>query len=322
MTWDARLIEAGVEITPVDARHLRLRHNGEELIVRLVRTTRKLHPSDVPKPPEHPSLLVAQSASVAAAEKARAAGWSLATEDGPTSIRFSDRHVLNLSGSTRPPQPPPARPGRTPWATMAVVRRLLLNAPAPQTRLATAVGVTQARVSQIFEPLKNERLVRRTRQGWEPAEWDALCDWWLTHYPGPGGISMWWSGLDSPTAQAATAVRVLNQGTPVVSGDVAADLIAPWRRPTQAVVYVRRGASLAETNLSHLPSDEGATLAVIVPEDDSVWPTELTYHNWQGTQLAPADGLQVLYDLHRSPGPDASEAASRWRAHLRESVQA
>jgi len=317
MAWAARLVEAGVDITQVDARHLRLRHRDDEVLVRLVRTGRRLYPSAVSAPPEPASLLVAPAASAAAAARARAAGWSLVTDAGPAWVRFSARHVLELPGQPERPPAPRLRPGRPPRGTMAAVRRLLLNAPVPQTRLATLAGVSQARVSQAFEPLLRADLVRRARDGWLPVDWDALCDWWLAHYPGPGGVTTWWSGLAAPLAQAAAAVRTLGgQAGPVLSGDVAADLLAPWRRPALAVVYARGGADLAAANLTLVPSSDGATLALVVPEDLTVWPTEPVTRDWEGRRLAVADALQVLYDLRRSPGPDAAEAAARWRARL------
>jgi hypothetical protein len=152
-----------------------------------------------------------------------------------------------------------------------------------------------------------------------PVDWDALCDWWLANYPGPGGVTTWWSGLDAPLVQAAATVRSLGaEARPVLSGDVAADLLAPWRRPALAVVYARSGADLADAGLTPVPSSEGATLTLVVPEDPSVWPTEPVTREWDGAQLAVADALQVLYDLQGSPGPDAAEAAARWRAQLRD----
>lgn len=310
-----------MDLIPVDAQHLRLRHRGEEVTLQLVRTTRKLHPSAVVRPSEGASLLVAPAASNAAAERARAMGWSLATDNGPIWIQFSNEHVLELSGPPVPPPRRPARPGRTPWGTLALVRRLLLAAPAPQTRLAALAGVSQARVSQVFDRLQRERLVRHTRNGWEPTDWDALCDWWLDNYPGPGGVTTWWSSLEPPRAQALATVRTVGHATtPVVSGDVGADLIAPWRQPALAIVYAHRGVDLA-ASLAPLPSAEGATLALVVPEDRSLWPPQPITRTSDGTQLAVADGLQILYDLHRSPGTDAPEAAARWRAYLNDQYQ-
>ncbi|WP_157601637.1 hypothetical protein [Saccharomonospora halophila] len=318
MNWDERLIEAGVEIIPADAQHLRLRHEDDEVVMRLVRTTRRLHPSEVTTPIAQRSLLVAPTVSTAAAERARTAGWSLATDEGPVSIRFSDRHVLELPG--RPPPAPAvrARPGRTPWGALAVVRRLLLAAPLPQTRLAQSAGISQARVSQVFDILRRDQLVRRTRSGWVPADWDSLCEWWLAHYPGPGGITTWWSGLTPPLAQATAALSLLPPGADaVLSGDLGADLIAPWRRPALGLVYANHGADLSEADLTPLASPEGATLALIVPDDPSVRPQRPIIRTWNDIPLPVADGLQILYDLHRSPGPDAAEAAAHWRTHLR-----
>lgn len=321
MAWDARLVEAGVEITATDARHVRLQHGTRDVVLRLVRTSRQLHPSDVTSPPQRSSLLVAPAASQAAAERARSKGWSLVTDEGPAWIRFPGEQVLELPQHEEPPPAPRARPGRPPWGTMTVVRRLLLTAPAPQTRLAALAEVTQARVSQVFERLRAEELILRTRDGWVPSDWDALCDWWLRHYPGPGGTTTWWTSLATPAEQAATAVSSLaTSATPVVSGDAAADLVAPWRRPALAIVYAQRGTNLGDANLTLLPTHEGATLKLAVPEDTGVWPDQPTTQRWKNTTIGLADGLQILYDLQHSPGPDADEAAAQWRNHLRNTI--
>lgn len=264
-------------------------------------------------------MLVVADASGAAAARARAAGWSLVTDDGPAWVRFSDHDVLELPGAT--PQPPvPRRRGPASRGATTLVRRLLLpGADTTQRGLAALSGVSQPRVSQVFRMLSAAGLIRRTGSGWTATDWDALCDWWLAHYPGPGGLTTWWAGVGTPGELAVTTLSVLPAGAvPVVSGDVAADLIAPWRRPALTVVYARRGVDLVDAGLVPLPSPEGALLAFTVPEDVGVWPPEPTVRTWRATDVPIADELQILYDLERSPGPDAQEAADRWRRRLRE----
>ena len=55
-----------------------------------------------------------------------------------------------------------------------------------------------------------------------------------------------------------TATEAL-PGTVAVSGDVAADLIAPWRSPYRAVLYARAGLDLTPAGLTPAGEDD-ATL--------------------------------------------------------------
>lgn len=212
--------------------------------------------------------------------------------------------------------------------------RLLLQRPSStQVTLARWSGLSQPRVSQILTRLTDLELVGRGQVGWRPLNWDRLCDWWLTHYPGPGGVATWWLGLDQPGDQLQSVLAALEphvrEGV-VVSGDVAADQIVPWRRPAQLILYSRTGADLSRAGLVPVATRAEATTGLIVAADPGVWLSgyrhesrfapDDTLTGGDGSSLRVADGLQVLYDVCRSPGPDADEAAQRWRTHLREQV--
>jgi hypothetical protein len=160
--------------------------------------------------------------------------------------------------------------------------------------------------------------VERTVHGWTPTEWDRLCDWWLAHYRGPGGVTTYWYSLEAVAAQAMNAVRLQPSTARVaLSGDAAADLVAPWRRPVQAVVYLERAIDLSRAGWTSSDAS-AATLLLVNPKDPGVWPVQ----PMEGEDVIPAlplaDPVQVLWDLTRAPGPDAGEAASRWRALLRD----
>ncbi len=90
---------------------------------------------------------------------------------------------------------------------------------------------------------------------------------------------------------------------PLMSGDVAADLIGPWRTPRRATLYAKRGADLNHAGLT--PSDaSAATLTLVLPQDASIWPASnapvLIKMRGHG-DVARANAFQVLYDLSRSP---------------------
>jgi hypothetical protein len=207
---------------------------------------------------------------------------------------------------------------------LAIVRDLLAGGAASQGTLAEHARVTQGRVSQALTTLVDAGLVSRTsvagRPRWQAADWDKLADWWLDTYPGAGGLTTYWYGLADPAEQARAVVsRMRGSGVPAaVSGDVAADVLAPWRRPGRAVLYADLAGHPAAADLTAAgltPSGpEEATLELVVPADHGVWPRHQAHPN---TDLPLADGLQVLWDVRRSPGSDADQAVAALRAALR-----
>jgi hypothetical protein len=303
-------------VIPLDGAHVSLRRKGRAATYAVVTSTRRVHPSDVGEPPEPNSLLVAPALSDAAAAMARARGWSVVPDQGPAWLRFYGK-VLELS---RPRGDEPAvarRRGRPGWGIFSVVRALLaLETGAQQAELGEFAGVSQPRVSQALRELVELGLARRDPRGWVVTDKAAAIAWWSAHYPGPGGMRSYWYGVD-PVVQQAYRVHELlavADSRPAVSGDVAADLVAPWRVPRHALLYAARGADLSGVGLT--PSGEAeATLTLILPADPGVWPISRTPWTIGMTgygNVARAGALQVLYDLTNASGPDAADARQAW----------
>lgn len=303
-----------------------------------------------------PALVVVPTATPAARDAAARLGWSLIAANprspqGPQGQVLLPGRSVSIGAARRDPDATPelrARPGRVPWGTLTVLRRLAEGTEGTQAQLAELAGVTQARVSQVLKELITTGLVSRS-QGQGPRyavlDWDGVLRRWLAHYPGPGGISTYWYGLDGPVEQAKAVVAFLRQEAvrppteglrssrdavpparrqsldpvAVVSGDVAADQVAPWRRPQRAMVYAHRGADLAGLGLTPT-SERDATLVLTVPRDPGVWPARADADVWSWPEtpdLPLADPLQILWDVRRSPGPDRDQAADRLLAALR-----
>jgi Crp-like helix-turn-helix domain len=313
---------------------------------------RPLSPSDLQKLSARVharALVIVPAATPAARATAAALGWSLiATNSG--SVAGPSGQILLPSGravqvGAASHGPPGVRnspkPGRVPWGALLVLRRLAEGAAGTQAQLAELAGVTQARVSQTLKELSRAGLITPglgQRRHYAAADREQLRRRWLHSYPGPGGISTYWYGLDDPASQAKAVVTLLRErsaGDPsppvptagvdpalpaeplepvaVVSGDVAADLVAPWRRPQRATVYARRGADLTEVGLTPA-ADEDATLELTVPRDPGVWPVVAGQPGWTRhghLDLPLADPLQILWDVQRAPGPDRDEAVER-----------
>lgn len=325
VAWRA-LLESGVEVLTDDARHLVLGYGEHRRRLAVHNVGRTLNPSDIAalsRRDAEQRLLIVPSFTRAARTTAERVDWSWLVADGrrvhgvlqlgPTRVEidfgFDPESVAE--GSRK------GRTGRVAWGTLTVVRHLLSQRAPSQKALASLVRISQPRVSQILRELSEQRLIQRDVCGWVAGDPDALVDWWLDRYPGPGGINTHWYGLDSPQDQALSIIRGVREGAAgrgleaVVSGDVAADLIAPWRTPQRAVVYVSQGVDPAEFGLTPAGAEE-ATLDLIVPRDPGVWTGAGVDRS-----MPVADLLQVLWDVRRIGGPDEAEATARLRGVLR-----
>ncbi len=310
--WRA-LAEAGVTLVPRGADRAELGYVDARVTVTVIASPVPLTPRDIATTIDRhpgPCLFIMPTATAAVREAVEAAGWSWLI-DGERQVTG----VLRLGGEQVTLRPPTeavrrwAKRGRVPWGTFTLVRRLIQQPYATQQELAALVGVSQPRVSQALAALADYDLVSRMPTGWIVRDLDEAIRWWLSTYPGPGGISTYWYGLASAVEQARTVVELVAETDAsgvVVSGDVAADTMAPWRAPTRAILYVRDGVNLADVGF--VPAgDEEATLELTVPRDPGLWPPP----GKAAPGLPLADPLQVLWDVRRSPGPDNEEAAQR-----------
>lgn len=329
--WHA-LLGAGVEVRPSghDTADLRLQTSTGEvhLEVKVYQRSRPLTPSSLRRLANQGApdrlLIVVPTASPAVLGVAAETGASVialneGSATGPTGVLIPPDHPpISIGIWPHPPASPRPR-GRTPYGSFAIMRRLLMTPVRTQVELASSAGISQPRVSQVLRALARQGLVRHIPGGsFAVRDWDGLLAVWLASYPGPGGIASYWFGLDPPTQQAELVLAQVSSTDlnrpPVLSGDVAADFMAPWRRPRRAIVYATAGSDLGPIGLT--PSTYAdATVELIVPADPGVWPapgaTERT--------LAPlADWLQVLWDVQRTGGPDADQAVARLVDWLRE----
>ena len=217
------------------------------------------------------------------------------------------------------------RRGRRPWTRWAVERLLVMaEQPMTQLELATVLEVTQQSVSHV---LRDHRFATRTDRGWAIEQRADALDELLGEYPGPGGVSTRWYGLDPVVRQAETAATwCAERGVRcVLTGDVAADVYAPGRLPAAAGLY--SDELLDFTAAGFTPStDAEYTLMVTVPADPTVWCTAAAAAAQPTARVDPAaigevlpvrvDPIIALHDVLDSPGPDAAEAAD----HLRQAI--
>jgi hypothetical protein len=287
--------------------------------------------------PGHGLLLITPSATEETARHAAELGISLialnrGTREGVHGhLIIAPGDVMPLGHALVPPAPEGRRTGVPARGELQIVKTLLLPGGRTQKEIAGWASVSQPRVSQVLKRLAQRGLVRSSvedppagtgsespvpRRTWTVVDWDRLLRHWMAGYPGPGGVTTYWYGLGPPARQVAAALSVLGgAGTDhrlLVSGDVAADLIAPWARPAHAILYTEAGADLSAAGLTPAPAAE-STLALTVPEETGLW--RFADHWWQVVRRDPAPGglpladpLQVLHDVRRSPSVDADQA--------------
>jgi hypothetical protein len=256
-----------------------------------------------------PGLLIAPKASPAAQHAALRAGLSLLL--APDSIGQLTRghlvtpsgDLLNLAETTATPP----RPGRRPWATIAIATYVLEGNASTQDALAGRAGVSQARISQVLHALK--RWVQRTDHGWTATDTPGLAQW-LAEQPPPGRTATTWLGLDDPAPTATSVAHWLTAQdvSYALSGDVAADLLAPWARPTRALVYVDQALDLTPLGLTPAPPD-AATLELVIPDD----PYVLRDARQLPSDLVIAHPWRVWADTVARGNTDAADAL---RTHL------
>jgi len=195
--------------------------------------------------------------------------------------------------------------GRRPYVRLAIARALLLeDQPRRQVEIAASLGVPQSAVSQGVKHLGD--LVERVDRGYVAADARELWAYVMRQYPGPGGITTYWWHDASLEDQA----RMVGQhADAIVSGDLAARAIAPWRRPEHATLYLREGIDPSALGFA-MGSPGDHTLSITVPDDVTVFATAETF----GSSRGLADAVIAAYDVAATGTTgDHQEAAERIR---------
>lgn len=199
--------------------------------------------------------------------------------------------------------------------TAAVVRVLVASDVAMTgVAIASTVGVTQPRASQVLKQLTDLDAVTRTPDGYlgKPA---TLLDLYATRMrPHLVEPESHWYGT-RPLTEQARGVRALAEDRDVTvafSADLAPDLLVPWRHPTITIVYVSAGVPVADAGL--VPAEGRADASLIVR-----WTDDRGLLSPAPPWRAEVDGLPIVdpcqqwWDLLDLGGEDRAEAADRLR---------
>lgn len=219
----------------------------------------------------------------------------------------------------------PAHPGRTSWARLAMLRLFALSPAEPlsQSEIARRLGMSHVAVGKQL-PMP-DGLVARAPFGWQVVDRAGCWDRFMLDYPGPRGLTTYWAATGDLAAQLERIEHVTHargDAKLTVSGDFAADLYAPWRRPNHVVAYVIDQPPLEEHGFATVRSAE-ATVALCTPKDPTILTMSRELPSRDGAPRRCADPLIAAWDLRRSPGGDNDTAVDQLRARaLRERLWA
>lgn len=208
--------------------------------------------------------------------------------------------------------------------TSAIVRALIAAAqPITQVELATLVGVSQPRVSQVLKRLTDSSDVTSTSDGYIGRR-SQLIDLYIdNHKPTIIVPEMPWYSLRPMREQIdVLCTHAKSSGIRVaVSADLAPDLVAPWRHPTLTVVYADQALDLAAAGFVRAEGRVDATAIVRHTGDTTLL---ATFEPWARVVdgVPVADPVQQIWDLHDLGGADRIEAADRLRATMLNSTDA
>lgn len=262
-------------------------------------------------------MLIVPFVTEGTGEKLTEAGWSWADLEGNFHLRAPGLlvHQRRPRAQKAPSKTIPQGPG-----SLSIIRSLIRFAEGEAVTNATAfakqVGVSQPRASQVLSQLQDLDLVDKINRRWSPHR-EELLNRFLEEYRGPGGSERYFYSLSEPTdvAIAATSGSEFNRQESrypvVVSGDVAADLMASWMRPRVLVLYASEDIPVDSLKLTPAMGRDDANVMIRFPQDDSVFPHQDSAVSIKNYNIPLADWSQVIWDLRDLGGTDRLEAAGQ-----------
>jgi len=278
----------------------------------------KLGPPHPRKKKSRARLLAAPFVSPAVGDALIVAGWSWADAAGNFDIKARG---LRLRQRLTKHSPPSQRRDLPKGAgSTAIIRWLLSNAKLGErivpTKLTAVGGVSQPRVSQLLQSLARLDLVAHVGREYKLEAVEPLLDAFLRDYRGPGGSQRFAYTLDAPnlfTTKATDVLhRTLTENDFAFSADVGPDLLASWRSPTHAIIYLRQSVALSDIGLVDAKGQEDANVLLRMPADLSIFSTA-SNHTTGSTTIRLVDVPQMIWDLEDLGGEDRHEAGGRLR---------
>ena len=177
--------------------------------------------------------------------------------------------------------------------------------PAMQVDLAVGAGVSQPAVSQYLARLRESGDVSFEEPGWLANREQLPVSYWQGYASRFASESCWYR-IDAVNAQVGDLVA--QRPELIVSGDVAADAVRPWKVPVVAIVYgTLEDSSMDE--LGFVRADTAATASVLVrPVPDDSFANDAL----DARAMRVAAHLHLVADLVGLGGDDRLEAVERF----------
>lgn len=307
----AQFIEAGVSVVTGDAHSITYRLGGRAVTADLLRISRISSAAAVlrraNRQPGHRVLVACDFIS----NSARSA--LLTHTDVDLSVGSTGELVLSGKTLKPPATPPPAAAHRSRRRRAAERVCLLTREHLRQVDVAAAVAVTQQAVSKMTEkePLPKTPMTEAARRELLTKLSLVLAD--------DGLVETYWYGIDPVVEQVRSSIRLGAELSVQIlaGGEVAADVLQPWRVPTRGLVYAEELVDLSVLNLVEATAEE-ATLTLRVPADPTVWTTATWWRRvnevQQQSDIATVDPVIALQDLNASAdlGDAAPQRLSDW----------
>jgi hypothetical protein len=303
---------------------LQIREDGHQYVFALEYRTHAPYPSEITRlnklakelAPIGMPLFYAPYVSEGEAKALRLAGWSWADESGNLDIQAPG---LRLRQRLRRRTDSKRISGRVlPRGSggLGIVRYLIYGS-TPEVRvgdIARRFEVTQPLVSQVLARLEVAAFAQRGTRSWTVNK-GALLDAFLREYEGPGGRRVRLYGLDAPRTVAARITKQVGRHA-LVSGDVGADLITPWRVPTHLIVYLNREVRPKTLDLVEAEERSDANVVLYYPRDESIFRVPAIPAELVDSSMQIVHPTQLLWDLEQLGGEDRLEGRDRLRRWL------
>ncbi|NQX14138.1 hypothetical protein HQQ80_21130 [Microbacteriaceae bacterium VKM Ac-2855] len=321
------LERAGIEQRPDGPRHLLIHMNGAAVRTVVLPRSRTPTPADVQRDREDAER-AGDDAILYVVDRASDSLLRTARENVDVGVIWREAGLLTVGSvehtvGRRLVDQSQSKRGRAPWGRFAVAR-LLLRPTEPQTQsaLARSAGISQVGVSKALASLG--ALVVRTDRGWAAVDAGDLFDKVLAEYPGSGGLSTFWYSLDDPTSNGLMALDTVahivgsgEEAAMLLSGDLAADEYAPWRRPTSALLYAKAGFGVWIPGFASSAPDR-ANVEIRTPRDPTVWRTAEAWRDHPAVPMSKpvVDPIIAAHDVNATARSDSGEAVGAIRDRL------
>ncbi|MGW9825825.1 hypothetical protein ACUXNS_000809 [Brevibacterium pityocampae] len=288
--------------------------NGRTIRVGIVPAVDRIMSTDVARAlrmhrGDHLPLIPGESITDDMLARARSGAFNVVTAN-PLRLVLGGQEFSAAEGTDTNPTKTIGR-RRPAWLRWAVMRCLLLaEGPVRQSAVADAIGGTQQSVSAAAQHLGD--LVDHRSDGLVAPDRKRLLDAWAAEYPGPGGQEFGWYSLDPvpKQADAAAEIAALCDAEPLLSGDVAADRVAPWKLPTRGKIYISRPVDLEDDGFVPAPTTE-STLITCIPQDPTLWRPVAALVAGDAGSPGLADLPTIYWDVLNGRDVDNAEAAAR-----------